>query len=34
MHSQPYPTRPTPEPALHLLGGIWIASLSRPAAGS
>ncbi len=22
----PYPTRPTPEPALHLLGGIWIAS--------
>ena len=26
MHPQPYPTRPTPEPALHLLGGIWIAS--------
>ena len=20
------PSRPTPEPALHLLGGIWIAS--------
>jgi NAD-dependent SIR2 family protein deacetylase len=28
MHPQPYPTRPTPEPALHLLGGIWIASCS------
>ena len=26
MHPQPYPTRPIPEPALHLLGGIWIAS--------
>ena len=26
MHPQPYPTRPTPEPALHLLGGVWIAS--------
>jgi hypothetical protein len=26
MHSQPYPTRSHPEPALHLLGGIWIAS--------
>ena len=24
MHPLPYPTRPTPEPAL--LGGIWIAS--------
>jgi hypothetical protein len=22
----PNPTRPIPEPALHLLGGIWIAS--------
>jgi hypothetical protein len=22
----PNPTRPMPEPALHLLGGIWIAS--------
>jgi hypothetical protein len=21
----PNPTRPMPEPALHLLGGIWIA---------
>jgi hypothetical protein len=26
MHPQPYPTHPRPEPALHLLGGIWIAS--------
>jgi hypothetical protein len=28
MHPSPYPTRPQPrpEPALHLLGGIWIAS--------
>ena len=26
MHSQPYPTHRHPEPALHLLGGIWIAS--------
>ena len=26
MHSQPYPTHSHPEPALHLLGGIWIAS--------
>ncbi len=36
MHSQPYSTRlgitdpaasaPAPEPMLHLLGGIWIAS--------
>ena len=26
MHPQPYPTRPTPAPALHLLRGIWIAS--------
>jgi hypothetical protein len=33
MHPSPYPTRPTPEPALHLLGGVWIAS-ARPAAGS
>jgi hypothetical protein len=33
MHRSPYPTRPMPEPALHLLGGIWIASCP-PAAGS
>ena len=26
MHPQPYPTHQHPEPALHLLGGIWIAS--------
>jgi NAD-dependent SIR2 family protein deacetylase len=26
MHPQPYPTHRHPEPALHLLGGIWIAS--------
>jgi hypothetical protein len=26
MHPQPYPTHPRPEPALHLLGGIWTAS--------
>jgi hypothetical protein len=34
MHTESYPTQPTtpvptvpaPEPALHLLGGIWIAS--------
>ena len=26
MHSSPYPTHQHPEPALHLLGGIWIAS--------
>jgi hypothetical protein len=25
-HPSPDPTRPAPEPALHLLGGIWIAS--------
>ena len=32
MHPQPYPTHAHPEPALHLLGGIWIASC--PPAGS
>jgi hypothetical protein len=26
MHHQPYPTHPRPEPALHLLAGIWVAS--------
>jgi hypothetical protein len=26
MHPSPYPTHSHPEPALHLLGGIWIAS--------
>ena len=26
MRHQPYPTHQQPEPALHLLGGIWIAS--------
>ena len=26
MHPQPYPTHQHPEPALHPLGGIWIAS--------
>jgi NAD-dependent SIR2 family protein deacetylase len=33
MHPSPYPTQPIPastqakpEPALHLLGGIWVAS--------
>jgi predicted RNA-binding Zn-ribbon protein involved in translation (DUF1610 family) len=26
MHPQPYPTRPGPAPALHLLHGIWVAS--------
>jgi NAD-dependent SIR2 family protein deacetylase len=26
MHPKPYPTHAHPEPALHLLGGIWIAS--------
>jgi predicted RNA-binding Zn-ribbon protein involved in translation (DUF1610 family) len=26
MHHQPYPAHPQPEPALHQLGGIWIAS--------
>ena len=26
MHPPPYPTHRHPEPALHLLGGIWIAS--------
>jgi hypothetical protein len=26
MHPQPYPTRPQPEPALHLLHGRWVAS--------
>jgi hypothetical protein len=26
MHPQPYPTHSHPEPALHLLGGIWIAA--------
>jgi hypothetical protein len=29
MHSQPYPTRP--QPALHLLHGLWVASC--PACG-
>jgi hypothetical protein len=28
MPPQPYPTHAHPEPALHLLGGIWIASCS------
>jgi NAD-dependent SIR2 family protein deacetylase len=31
MHASPYPTNQHPEPALHLLGGIWIASC--PACG-
>jgi len=26
MHPTPYPTHPRPEPALHLLAGLWIAS--------
>jgi hypothetical protein len=26
MHHQPYPTRPQPAPALHLLHGLWVAS--------
>jgi hypothetical protein len=26
MHPQPYPTRP--QPALHLLHGLWVASCS------
>jgi hypothetical protein len=28
MHPSPYPTQPHPDPApaLHLLGGIWVAS--------
>jgi len=26
MHPQPYPTHQHPEPALHLLAGIWVAS--------
>jgi hypothetical protein len=26
MHSSPYPTRPGPAPALHLLHGLWAAS--------
>jgi hypothetical protein len=26
MHPQPYPTRPQPKPALHLLHGLWVAS--------
>jgi hypothetical protein len=26
MHPQPSPTHQHPEPALHLLGGTWIAS--------
>ena len=32
MHHQPYPTRPQPAPALHLLHGLWVASC--PACGS
>ena len=31
MHPQPYPTHAQPEPDLHLVGGIWIASC--PACG-
>jgi hypothetical protein len=26
MHPTPYPTHPQPEPALHLLAGLWVAS--------
>ncbi len=26
MHPAPYPIRPQPEPALHLLHGRWVAS--------
>jgi hypothetical protein len=26
MHPSPYPTRPGPTPALHLLHGRWVAS--------
>jgi len=26
MHPSPYPTHPQPEPALHLLAGLWVAS--------
>jgi len=26
MHPQPYPTRPRPAPALHLLHGRWVAA--------
>jgi hypothetical protein len=26
MHPSPYPTRPQPDPALHLLDGLWVAS--------
>ncbi len=26
MHAAPYPTRPHPAPALHLLGGLWVAT--------
>jgi hypothetical protein len=26
MHPSPYPTHPQPEPALHLLHGLWVAS--------
>jgi hypothetical protein len=26
MHPAPYPTHPRPEPALHLLHGLWVAS--------
>jgi hypothetical protein len=26
MHHQPYPTRPQPAPALHLVAGLWVAS--------
>jgi NAD-dependent SIR2 family protein deacetylase len=26
VHPSPYPTQPHPEPALHLLGSIWVAS--------
>jgi hypothetical protein len=25
-HSAPYPTHPRPEPALHLLASLWVAS--------
>jgi hypothetical protein len=26
MHPSPYPTHPRPEPTLHLLHGLWVAS--------
>jgi predicted RNA-binding Zn-ribbon protein involved in translation (DUF1610 family) len=26
MHPGPYPTRPQPNPSLHLLAGLWVAS--------